>query len=148
MAQINIDTTHSETSTSSLSGDALEVYIDEQIAHVEGQVVSGSTSGTSGSSGSSGINGTNYSLTLIEITGATILQATNIYVRASGDTYDITLPAATGTLNVIQIKNLTAGEKTIKPSGDDLIDYTTTKAMAQNAAAIFLDAGVGLWDIN
>lgn len=156
MAIVNNDTTHIVLGK---SNEWLEDFVELQIVEeIEGGTLSGitisgttgadGTSGTSGTSGTDGQDGVSGISTLVEISSETTLTGTSIYVRATGATYAIILPAATGSLEQVWVKNVGSGDKTVTAAGSDLIDGVATKTVGASAGAIFVDVAIGVWDIN
>jgi hypothetical protein len=149
MATTNIDTNHNVTIISYDDYEASVVYTDAEVVTLEQQIegITGSTgsSGTSGVDGTSGTSGAGS--TIVNITGETSV-AINTYIRASGGTYNILLPATTGSGGTIQIKKLNAGTVTATPDGTDLIDFTANKTVTEAASLLLIDAAVGFWEIN
>ncbi len=107
-------------------------------------------SGTDGTSGSSGIDGTSgilaYDVTNIsaEYTGLTSDQ----YIRASGSSYNIYLPATSASGKLLIVKNIATGTITLVGIGGDLIDGVATKEIATGYNSLsVVDVATGYWEI-
>jgi len=74
------------------------------------------------------------------------------YIRCSGttesgSTYSLYLPLATGTGNVLTIKNILNGVITILTQDTDLIDGLNSYVLnTQYEVVVLIDAGTGIWD--
>jgi hypothetical protein len=74
-----------------------------------------------------------------EITGA------DEYIRCDG-TFEVTLPATTGSGDVYFIANVGTGTITIAVTGSYTINGTTPELVYAGSATWFLDAITGNWD--
>lgn len=80
------------------------------------------------------------------ISGGETLSFADGYIRSNG--FAATLPAATGSLRVISIKNTNASTPaTITANGTDTIDGSSTYGISGRDFVEFIDAAYGAWDI-
>ena len=87
-------------------------------------------------------------LTSLKITSATAdyeITAADEYIRCNG-TFEVTLPATTGSGDVYFIANVGTGTITPVVTGSDTINGTTPELVYAGSATWFLDAITGNWD--
>ena len=89
--------------------------------------------------------GLKYSITNISdaYTGLT----TDQYIRCSGSTYTVKLPAATGSGKLLMFKSLASGTITLEAATSEYIDQLATKDITTAFSSLkLIDAAVGQWE--
>jgi hypothetical protein len=82
-----------------------------------------------------------------EYTGTTIDEYIRCSGTTSGSTYTVFLPGASGSGNILTIKNIEQGVITVTPNDTDTIDFSTTPLTLNNGDVLrLIDAANENWD--
>lgn len=100
--------------------------------------------GTSGISGYSGY-GSDYISNITPISTTYNVLLTDKLIVATAGTFDVDLPAATGSGRVLRIKNIGTGVVTVDPNGAETIDGEASQTLNQWEGIVIVDNDTGTW---
>jgi len=80
------------------------------------------------------------------VTSTAVITSGDEVVRCNG-TFNVTLPAATGSGDMYLVKNIGSGTITILPAGSNTIDGSASYTLPELERALLLDGAAGNWDV-